>query len=233
MQFRGQAALQVVKYVVNNKTGHFTRTNDALAYFLRIPRKLIKGILMRSLNYFLFLGTACLALSGCGGGGGSETPVTANVPPAPAAQSEYDRQTKAASDAFEKSLNDALDASNEWLDNNRQEADVQSTNSGLQYRVDTSSSNPTGKKYEGDQTVTVHYEGSLTDGTIFDSSFERGRPESLKPSELIQGWQEALNLMQPGDEWTLYLPPALGYGEVGKAGSVPPNAVLIYKVQLR
>ena len=119
------------------------------------------------------------------------------------------------------------------MDNNRREANVVTTQSGLQYRIDKASPNPEGKKYASNQTVNVHYEGKLTDGTIFDSSFDRGRPESLKPSELIDGWQEALSLMQPGDEWTLFIPPALGYGEIGKGGGVPPNAALIFEVKLR
>ena len=188
---------------------------------------------MRSLKHVLFLGAAGFALSGCGGGGGSETPVSFTPPPQLTAQNEYDRQTKAAEDQFAKDLADALAASDEWLENNRRETGVMTTQSGLQYRIDKSSPNPNGKRYENGQTVRAHYEGKLIDGTVFDSSFARGRPERLNPSELIPGWQEALNLMQPGDEWTLFIPPALGYGDVGRGGGIPPNAALIFEVQLR
>ena len=187
---------------------------------------------MRSLKYILLFGTTGFALAGCGGSG-NQASAPASITPPPVAQSEYDKQTNAAREQFEKRLSDALAEADSWLDNNRREANILITASGLQYRIDKSSSNPTGKRYEGDQEITVHYEGRLTDGTIFDSSFDRGRPEILKPSELIQGWQEALNLMQPGDQWTLFIPPSLGYGELGKGGGIPPNAALIFKVELR
>ena len=187
---------------------------------------------MRSLIHIAFLSATGFALSSCGGSGSSSPAPSGTIAP-PVVQSEYDKQTKAARDQFEKRLSDALAEANTWLDNNRREANVITTVSGLQYRIDKSSSNPNGKRYEADQEIVVHYEGQLTDGTIFDSSFVRGRPEILKPSELIEGWQEALNLMQPGDEWTLFIPPALGYGELGKGGGIPPNAALIFKVELR
>ena len=186
---------------------------------------------MRSFKNSLLLASAGLVVSSCGGG--SETPVSFAPISPPIAQSAYDVQTKAARAQFEKSLADALTDAETWLDANRRETGVATTASGLQYRIDKPSPNPTGKRYEDGKAVTVHYEGRLMDGTIFDSSFERGRPETLKPSELIQGWQEVLNLMYPGDEWTVFIPPALGYGDLGKGGSIPPNAVLIFKIQLR
>lgn len=170
-------------------------------------------------------------MAGCGGG--SDGNVASVTPPPPTAESQYDIQTKAARERFEKNLSDALTNAETWLDANRRKEGVITTASGLQYRIEKSSTNPTGKKYEGDETVTVHYEGRLIEGTVFDSSFERGRPETLKPSELIQGWREALSLMHPGDEWTLFIPPSLGYGDLGKGGGIPPNAALIFKVELR
>jgi len=186
---------------------------------------------MRSLKHILVFSAAGLALAGCGGG--SETTVSFNNNSTPVTESQYDIQTKAAREAFEKRLADAQEEADIWLAANRRNDDVITTASGLQYRVDKSSPNPNGKRYEGDQAVTVHYEGKLIDGTIFDSSFNRGRPESLTPSELIPGWQEALTLMQPGDEWTLFIPPALGYGDLGRGGGVPANAALIFRVELR
>ena len=187
---------------------------------------------MRSLKNIVVLGAVGLAVSACGGGG-SDSITAIDSSAAPIAQSQYDAQTKAAREQFEKGLAESLANAEAWLDNNRREADVLMTQSGLQYRIDKASSNPNGKAYDIGQAVTVHYEGSLVDGTVFDSSFDRGRPETVKPSELIEGWQEALSLMQPGDEWTLFIPPALGYGDIGRGASIPPNAALIFKVQLR
>lgn len=186
---------------------------------------------MRGLKFKLMLGALGLTLFGCGGDG--DTTTSASTPPPPVSESKYERQTKAARSEFEARLAQALTESETWLDANRREDGVVTTQSGLQYRIDKASPNPSGVRYEGDQPVIVHYEGKLTNGTIFDSSFNRGRPDRLRPSELIEGWQEALSLMQPGDEWTLFIPPALGYGELGKGGSIPANAVLIFKVELR
>ena len=186
---------------------------------------------MRSLKQILILSSVGLALTACGGGSETAVPLTPNS--TLVGESQYDIQTKAARDAFEKRLSDALAESETWLEANRREQGVVTTASGLQYRVDKASPNPNGKRYEGNQAVTVHYEGKLIDGTIFDSSFNRGRPELLTPSELVLGWQEALTLMQPGDEWTLFIPPALAYGDLGRGASIPANAALIFKVELR
>jgi len=186
---------------------------------------------MRFIKHTLLLTASGLVLSSCGGG--SSSSASSQITPPTVAESQFDIQTKAARENFEQRLADAHSEANTWLENNRREANIITTQSGLQYRVEKSSSHPDGIKYEGNEAVTVHYEGRLTNGTIFDSSFERGRPEQLKPSELIQGWQEALTLMQPGDEWTLFIPPSLGYGEIGKGRGVPANAVLIFEVQLR
>lgn len=186
---------------------------------------------MRSLKNIAYTFAIGLTLSACGGG--SETPVSFDAPPPVVSESEYERQTKAAREQFEARLSAALAESESWLDANRRENGVVTTQSGLQYRIDTPSPNPDGQKYEGDEIVTVHYEGRLIDGTIFNSTYDRGRPDRLKPSALIQGWQEALDLMQPGDQWTLFIPSSLGYGAQGNGGAVPPHAALIFKVELR
>jgi len=185
---------------------------------------------MHSLKKYVLLIPISMALIGCGGSSNDGVSVIDNNAQS---TSEYDRQTKVARDAFEKRLADAQAASDTWMINNGRKTDVMTTVSGLQYRINKASSNPNGLGYQNGQDVTVHYEGRLTDGSVFDSSFDRGRPEILKPTELIQGWQEALNLMQPGDEWTLFIPPSLGYGNLGKGGGIPPNAVLIFDVELR
>lgn len=186
---------------------------------------------MRSLKNIAYISIFCVTLSGCGGG--SETPVSFDTPPPVVSESEYERQTKAAREQFEARLTTALADSESWMEANAREDGVITTLSGLQYRIDVSSPNPDGQRYEGDEIVTVHYEGRLVDGTIFNSTYNRGRPDRLKPSELIEGWQEALSLMRPGDQWTVFIPSRLGYGALGKGGSVPPHAALIFKVDLR
>ncbi len=188
---------------------------------------------MTYVKNMMCMSALALLLTACGGG--SETSVSFDAPPSPPAvsESEYDRQTKAAQDQFAARLATSLAESETWMDNNRREAGVVTTQSGLQYKVNTSTPNPNGLGYTGDQTVTVHYEGKLTDGRIFDSSYDRGRPESLKPSELIEGWKEVLTLMKPGDQWTVFMPPSLAYGAEGKGDAVPPNAVLVFEIDLR
>ncbi len=100
--------------------------------------------------------------------------------------------------------------------------------SGLQYQVLTEG--------EGDSpgptsTVTTHYEGKLIDGTVFDSSIERGEPTSFPLNRVIPGWTEALQLMKPGSKWRLFIPSQLAYGERA-TGSIPANSTLIFEVEL-
>jgi FKBP-type peptidyl-prolyl cis-trans isomerase FklB len=103
--------------------------------------------------------------------------------------------------------------------------------SGLQYKV--LSSGPANGPHPGPRDeVKVDYVGSLTNGTVFDSSVERGVPAVMGLADLVPAWQEALPLMRPGDEWVLYVPPKLGYGENGAGGVIPPNAVLVFKIKL-
>jgi FKBP-type peptidyl-prolyl cis-trans isomerase len=102
--------------------------------------------------------------------------------------------------------------------------------SGLAYKV-VRAGPPTGLKPGSKDEVKVHYEGKLEDGTVFDSSYERGAPAAMPLERLIPAWQEALQLMRPGDEWLLYVPSNLGYGEEG-AGQIPPGAPLIFRIEL-
>ncbi len=102
--------------------------------------------------------------------------------------------------------------------------------SGLKYRVVRSGS-ATGLHPAVGDAVKVNYEGKLASGAVFDSTYQRGKPALLMLSQLVPAWMEALPLMRPGDEWTLYVPPALGYGEEG-AGPIPPNSVLVFRIEL-
>ena len=117
-----------------------------------------------------------------------------------------------------------------YMDSNAKAAGVQTLPSGVQYKI-VRSGPASGLKPGPDDEVKVHYEGKLVDGTIFDSSYERGQPAAMPLPALIPAWKEALQLMRPGDEWTLYVPPAQGYGEEG-AGEIPPNSVLIFRIEL-
>jgi FKBP-type peptidyl-prolyl cis-trans isomerase FklB len=134
------------------------------------------------------------------------------------------KMAAAATAAAEKQLA----AGNEYLAKNKARPGVTVTASGLQYEVLASG---TGPKPTASNTVKVHYHGTLTDGTVFDSSVERKEPVEFAVTGVIEGWVEALQLMSVGDKWKLTIPPAIGYGVRGK-GDIPPNAVLIFEVEL-
>lgn len=107
---------------------------------------------------------------------------------------------------------------------------VRTLPSGLQFKVVRNGPEGGLRPREADE-VKVHYEGKLVSGQVFDSSYERGQPAALPLRGLIPGWIEALQLMRPGDEWILYVPPELGYGAEDK-GDIPPNSVLIFRIEL-
>ena len=117
-----------------------------------------------------------------------------------------------------------------FMDSNGKAEGVQTLPSGLQYKV--IASGPSGAPSpDRNDLVRVDYEGALTDGTVFDSSFSRGQPYVTTAEQVVPGWTEALQRMKVGDEWMLYVPPALGYGERGQ-GEIPPNAVLVFRIKL-
>lgn len=101
--------------------------------------------------------------------------------------------------------------------------------SGLQYEIIQEGTGPTPKKTD---KVTVDYEGKLVNGTVFDSSYQRGQSASFPINGVIAGWQEALPLMKTGSTWMLYIPPSLAYGSAGAGGVIGPNETLIFKVHL-
>ena len=100
--------------------------------------------------------------------------------------------------------------------------------SGLQYRVIKEGS---GKTPKADNTVTVHYKGTLINGTEFDSSFKEGKPATFRADHVIAGWKEALQLMKEGSKWQLFVPPQLAYGE-RRTGRIGPNSTLIFEIEL-
>ena len=123
---------------------------------------------------------------------------------------------------------EALAMGNKFLAINGKREEVRSTPSGLQYEVLTKGDGP---MPADTSTVNVHYEGSLTDGTVFDSSYERGEPISIPLNRVIPGWTEGLQLMPVGSTYTFYIPPNLGYG-ARESGPIPGNSVLIFKIEL-
>ena len=106
---------------------------------------------------------------------------------------------------------------------------VVSLPSGLQYKVITPGDGPSPLSTD---RVKVHYKGTLVDGTVFDSSYDRGQPASNNVTGFIKGWVEALLLMQVGSKWELTIPSKLGYGARGSGGIIPPNSTLLFEVEL-
>jgi len=118
----------------------------------------------------------------------------------------------------------------QFLDENAKKEGVVVLPSGLQYKVLQKSESSVSPK--NTDTVEVHYRGTLVDQKEFDSSYKRGKPAQFGVGQVIAGWTEALQLMHVGDKWEVYIPSKLGYGERGMPGSIPPNSVLIFVVEL-
>jgi FKBP-type peptidyl-prolyl cis-trans isomerase FklB len=116
-----------------------------------------------------------------------------------------------------------------FLDENAQKEGVQVTPSGLQYKVIEEGY---GTKPKATETVTVHYRGTLIDGSEFDSSYKRGQPISFALNRVIAGWTEGLQLMKTGAKYAFYIPYNLAYGERGMGDVIPPYATLIFEVEL-
>ena len=116
-----------------------------------------------------------------------------------------------------------------FLEKNKSREGVQMTASGLQYEV--LNPGPGGPKPKLEDSVEAHYKGTLIDGTVFDSSYERKKPAEFPLRGVIPGWREALQLMEVGSKYKLYIPPDMGYGSHGNA-KIPGNSVLIFEVEL-
>lgn len=116
-----------------------------------------------------------------------------------------------------------------FLEKNKKNKDVVTTDSGLQYKVIKEGNGP---RPTAEDTVKVHYEGLTIDGKIFDSSYRRGRAAKFPVKQVIPGWQEALKLMPVGSKYKLYVPPDLAYGVQGQGATIGPNSVLIFEVEM-
>ena len=122
-----------------------------------------------------------------------------------------------------------LEKGKKFLAENKDKDGVKTTDSGLQYKVLEEGDGPTPS---ADDSVTVHYTGKLIDGTVFDSSRERGEPVTFPVDAVIPGWTEALQLMKQGAKYELYIPAKLAYGERGAGAQIGPNETLIFDVEL-
>jgi FKBP-type peptidyl-prolyl cis-trans isomerase FklB len=134
-------------------------------------------------------------------------------------------QKKAMAEATEKNKKEG-DA---FLAENKKKEGVITLPSGLQYKVLTTG---TGNKPKAAETVSVNYRGTLIDGTEFDNSYKRGQPATFPVGGVIKGWTEGLQLMPVGSKWQLFIPSDLAYGERGAGQVIPPNATLIFEVEL-
>ena len=140
-----------------------------------------------------------------------------------------DKNEKAVADANVGAKANAGGTGEAFLAENAKKDGVNATASGLQYKVLKSG---VGESPKVTDTVKVHYQGTLIDGTIFDSSIQRGQPISFPVNAVIPGWTEALQLMKVGDKWQLFIPAKLAYGERSPAPAIPANSVLIFEVEL-
>lgn len=140
---------------------------------------------------------------------------------------EMEKKQRAAAEELRKANAAAGEA---FLAENGKRVEVKTTPSGLQYEVLTEGDGP---RPEANDQVEVHYTGKLIDGTVFDSSVDRGMPATFGVTQVIPGWVEALQLMKAGSKWRLFIPSNLAYGPNGAPGSpIGPNATLIFDVEL-
>ena len=116
-----------------------------------------------------------------------------------------------------------------FLAANKSKPGVKTTASGLQYKVLKAGNGPTPKATD---KVRTHYHGTLIDGTVFDSSVQRGEPAEFPVSGVIRGWTEALQLMKVGDKWQLFIPSELAYSARGAGGVIGPNSTLVFEIEL-
>lgn len=136
---------------------------------------------------------------------------------------------KRSEERLAKMSEEAAEAGKKFLEENGKRDGVTTTDSGLQIEVIKEAD---GAQPKPTDTVTVHYEGKLTDGTVFDSSIERGTPIDLPVSGVIPGWVEGLQLMHVGEKAKLYIPAELAYGEQSPSPAIPANSVLVFDLEL-
>ena len=133
---------------------------------------------------------------------------------------------------LEEKMNAAnIEAGKKFLEENKNREGVVTLPSGLQYEVITEGN--VGRYAKATDQVQCHYEGTLIDGTLFDSSIKRGQPATFGVNQVIPGWVEALQLMPEGAKWKLYIPSDLAYGAQGAGEMIPPHSTLVFEVELQ
>ena len=131
---------------------------------------------------------------------------------------------------LEKQINQAnIQEGTDFLEENKKNPNIITLPSGLQYEIIKEGN---GKKPKASERVKCHYEGTLINGTLFDSSIKRGEPAIFGVSQVIPGWVEALQLMNEGSKWRLFIPSELAYGAQGAGDMIPPHSTLIFEVEL-
>lgn len=123
------------------------------------------------------------------------------------------------------------DPNETYLAENAKKEGWKATESGLQYSIEKAAADPAAVKPAVGSEVTVHYEGKLIDGTVFDSSYARNEPATFPLTNVIRGWQEGVPMMKVGEIWNFAIPPGLGYGS-RNVGPIPAGSVLLFKVEL-
>lgn len=145
----------------------------------------------------------------------------------------YEEAKEIINDFFSKLQDEKMEinrkAGEEFLRINKQKNGVVELPSGLQYEI---LKKGTGKKPTASDKVECHYHGTLIDGTVFDSSVQRGTPATFGVSQVIPGWVEALQLMETGSKWRLFIPSELAYGANGAGNTIEPNSTLVFEVEL-
>lgn len=178
-------------------------------------------------NFRIFLAAGCLALAACGGGDEPEPVEKADpAPPPPRAEVKAPPVEPPPAPPLKAPPKRVAPAPKPKA---APKVSMTTTASGLQYEVLNEGD---GAKPSATDTVTVHYHGTLTDGTVFDSSVDRGQPASFPLNRVIPGWTEGVQLMSVGSKYRFTIPPDLGYGSRGAGGVIPPNATLIFEVEL-
>lgn len=147
------------------------------------------------------------------------------------AKPKYDEDTcmKALQELSVARTGALIGQNKKFLEENKKAEGVTTLPSGLQYKVLKAG---TGATPTAEDTVRTHYKGQLIDGTVFDSSYDRGEPAEFPVGGVIKGWTEALQKMKTGDKWQLFIPSDLAYGEAGAGEVIPPHATLIFEIEL-
>lgn len=139
------------------------------------------------------------------------------------------KQSQRMQEKSQAEASDNLAEGQKFLEENAKRDEVTVTESGLQYEILQEGS---GESPAATDTVVVHYHGTLIDGTVFDSSVDRGEPATFAVNRVIAGWTEALQLMKPGAKWKLYVPSDLAYGSQQRSEVIKPNSTLVFEVEL-